>query len=48
MPKGCRLMKYRKRLKKRLPLVFLICFQAAVAFGAIMTGLEAGRYLNLW
>ena len=36
--------KYNIALKQAVS----IFFQAAVAFGAIMTGLEAGRHLNWW
>jgi hypothetical protein len=28
--------------------IILDLFQAAVAFGAVMTGLEAGRHLKWW
>jgi hypothetical protein len=48
MPKGRLARKYWKRLKKWVPPLFLIFFQAAVAFGAVMTGLEAGRHLKWW
>jgi hypothetical protein len=48
MPKGRLSRKYWKHLEKGLPQLFLIFFQAAVAFGAIMSGLEAGRHLKWW